>query len=200
MCNDDDDDCDDTDRPTMSVAAAGQTCETPGCEKEAKLQCPTCIKLDIKGSFFCTQACFKGSWELHKALHKLAKADNASQSSKPTKQYNPWPGYLFTGKLRPAMQSPRRVVPDHIPRPDYADHKEGFPLSEQKLRGNTYIRQLDADEIEELRVACKLGREVLDAAAAAVEVGVTTDELDRIVHEETIDRDCYPSPLNYYEV
>ena len=52
----------------------------------------------------------------------------------------------------------------------------------------------------DLRVACKLGREVLDAAAAAVDVGVTTDELDRIVHEETVDRDCYPSPLNYYEV
>ena len=32
-----------------------QTCETPGCEKAAKLQCPTCIKLEIKGSFFCSQ-------------------------------------------------------------------------------------------------------------------------------------------------
>lgn len=50
-----------------------------------------------------------------------------------------------------------------------------------------------------LRVACRLGREVLDEAAKAVEVGVTTDEIDRIVHEATVDRDCYPSPLNYYE-
>jgi len=24
------------------------TCETPGCSKEAKLQCPTCIKLKIQ--------------------------------------------------------------------------------------------------------------------------------------------------------
>ena len=24
------------------------TCETPGCDKEAKLQCPTCIKLNIQ--------------------------------------------------------------------------------------------------------------------------------------------------------
>lgn len=127
---------------------ASQGCETPGCDKEAKLQCPSCIKLDIKGSFFCSQTCFKGSWDIHKALHKLAKNSNASQSSKPTKQYNPWPGYLFTGRLRPAQQSATRIVPDHIPRPDYADHKEGFPLSEQKLKGNTYIRQLDADEIE----------------------------------------------------
>ena len=50
------------------------------------------------------QACFKGSWDLHKALHKLAKSSHASQSSKPSKQFNPWPGYMFTGKLRPAMQ------------------------------------------------------------------------------------------------
>ena len=25
-----------------------KTCETLGCEKEARLQCPTCIKLQIK--------------------------------------------------------------------------------------------------------------------------------------------------------
>ena len=31
-----------------SEAGAVKCCETPGCEKEAKLQCPTCIKLQIK--------------------------------------------------------------------------------------------------------------------------------------------------------
>ena len=35
-------------------------------------------------------------------------------------------------------------------------------------------------------------------AAAAVAVGVATDELDRIVHEATVERESYPSPLNYY--
>ena len=29
-------------------AASDKTCETPGCDKEARLQCPTCIKLNIK--------------------------------------------------------------------------------------------------------------------------------------------------------
>merc|ERR1719225_1619802 len=72
-------------------------------------------------------------------------------------------------------------------------------MSEMKLKGNTYIRSLDGDELEGLRVACRLGREVLDEAAAAVAAGVTTDEIDRIVHEATVDRDCYPSPLNYYQ-
>lgn len=50
-----------------------------------------------------------------------------------------------------------------------------------------------------MKVACKLGREVLDEAARVCDVGVTTDEIDRIVHEACIERDCYPSPLNYYE-
>jgi len=178
-----------------------KSCETLGCDKEAKLQCPTCIKLNIQGSFFCTQTCFKSSWDLHKNLHKLAKSDNPSANcSKPNrKMYTPWPSYVFTGKLRPAELSPKRVMPDTIPRPDYADHPEGYPLSEMKLKGNTYIRQLDEEEIEGLRVACRLGREVLDEAAKAIDVGVTTDEIDRIVHEASIDRECYPSPLNYYQ-
>ena len=42
------------------------------------------------------------------------------------------------------------------------------------------MKQLDDNEIEQLRVACKLGREVLDEAYKAVAVGVTTDEIDRI--------------------
>jgi methionyl aminopeptidase len=40
---------------------------------------------------------------------------------------------------------------------------------------------------------------VLDIAGLAVRAGVTCDELDRIVHEETVNRGGYPSPLNYYE-
>lgn len=32
----------------------------------------------------------------------------------------------------------------------------------------------------------------------AVAVGVTTEEIDRIVHEYIIDNDAYPSPLNYH--
>jgi len=178
----------------------GKMCESPSCEKPAKLQCPTCIKLNIQGSFFCNQECFKSNWELHKNLHKLAKTDVASQSSKKgSGLFNPWPNFKFTGRLRPAGQSDTRVVPRTIPRPDYADHPEGYPMSELKLKGNTYIKPLDHTEIEDMRVACKLGREVLDEAAKAIAPGVTTDEIDRVVHEASVDRECYPSPLNYYQ-
>ena len=53
-------------------------------------------------------------------------------------------------------------------------------------------------EIEGIRRACQIGREVLDAAGRAVKAGVTCSELDRVTHEATIARGAYPSPLNYY--
>lgn len=38
---------------------------------------------------------------------------------------------------------------------------------------------------------------MLEAAVAVAGVGVSTDEIDRVVHEACVERDCYPSPLNY---
>ena len=42
-----------------------------------------------------------------------------------------------------------------------------------------------------------MGREVLEEGKKGVGIGVTTDEIDRIVHDACIERNCYPSPLNY---
>lgn len=44
----------------------------------------------------------------------------------------------------------------------------------------------------------QLARQVLTAAAAVIAPGVTTDAIDRVVFEEAIKRDCYPSPLGYH--
>lgn len=46
--------------------------------------------------------------------------------------------------------------------------------------------------------ALQLAREVLNEAEKYAKPGVTTLEIDRIVHEACIERDAYPSPLNYY--
>lgn len=113
--------------------------------------------------------------------------------------YNLWPRYKFSGKLRPYPQTPKRTVPDFIEKPDYADHPKGISQSEEAVLLRTSIKVLKDDEIEAMRVAGRLGRECLDEAAKCVEVGITTDELDRLVHEAAIERDCYPSPLNYYK-
>ncbi|KAK3912414.1 Methionine aminopeptidase 1 [Frankliniella fusca] len=181
----------------MAAVEVGRMCESPGCDASAKLQCPTCIKLGIQGSYFCSQECFKKSWKSHKVIHLVAQGDLNSGAEE--KEYQPWPNYRFTGKLRPFPQGPRRTVPPHIGRPDYADHPEGVPLSEQRVKGASHIKALDDEEVEGMRVACRLGREVLDEAARVIDVGVTTEEIDRVVHEACVDRECYPSPLNYIQ-
>jgi methionyl aminopeptidase len=105
--------------------------------------------------------------------------------------------FIFTGPLRPAALSPRRIVPVHIPRPDYADDKEGIPHSEDDARGNHKIPVYSADIIQKVREAGKLAAEVLATAGKVAKPGVTTDEIDRVVHEKCIELECYPSPLNY---
>uniref|UniRef100_A0A7I4YKB7 Methionine aminopeptidase n=1 Tax=Haemonchus contortus TaxID=6289 RepID=A0A7I4YKB7_HAECO len=162
-------------------------CEGFECGKPAKLRCPTCIKLGLKDSFFCDQVCFKANWATHKNQH-----------NDPDAPYNPWPNYKFTGSLRPARVTPRRPVPQSITRPDYALHPQGVSFEERQAKKNREIKVLDDEEKEGLRVACRLGREVLNEAAKACAPGVTTDEIDRVVHEACIERDCYPSPLGYY--
>jgi len=99
--------------------------------------------------------------------------------------------------MRPVYPlSQKRVIPDHIPRPDYAD--DGNPKSEFQKYGQP-PRILNLEEQEKMRTVCRLAREVLDIAAEAVRPGITTDAIDAIVHDAIIERNAYPSPLNYHK-
>lgn len=95
-------------------------------------------------------------------------------------------------KVRPGVQSPPREVPAHIPRPDYALDAAGRPrnVDEPMVRS--------PEVIEAMRVAGRAAAEVLAEAGAAVGPGITTDEIDEIVHQACIRRDAYPSPLGYH--
>ncbi|KAJ3998188.1 peptidase M24, structural domain-containing protein [Lentinula boryana] len=173
-------------------------CQSQSCINDnppSRMECPTCSKLGIRGSFFCGQDCFKAGWKTHKLIHELAKSPSSSTNvGKSSDSYNPFPDFSFAGTIRPLYPlSPRRTVPDHIPRPDYAT--TGKPFSE--LRETGPPRLLTAEEIEKMRTACRLSREVLDIAASHVRPGITTDELDEIVHNATIERNAYPSTMNY---
>ncbi|KAF8211679.1 peptidase M24, structural domain-containing protein [Mycena galopus ATCC 62051] len=48
-----------------------------------------------------------------------------------------------------------------------------------------------------MRTVRRMSREILDVAAAAIRPGITTDEIDEIVHNATIERNAYPSTVNY---
>lgn len=86
--------------------------------------------------------------------------------------------------------SPSRFVPAQIARPEYADTGVPRPYQLSCVKASN-------DEIERIRKAGRLAREVLDTVLAEVRPGIATDELDRIAHERIIALGAYPSPLNY---
>jgi methionyl aminopeptidase len=110
--------------------------------------------------------------------------------------------FAFTGPLRPAQVTTQREVPDDagIPKPDYSE--DGYPTSEMVGRkpgaSKSSMDIHDAESIEGMRYAGKMGREVIDIAGKFLKVGVTGDEIDRVVHYASLERNGYPSPLNYH--
>lgn len=177
---------------TKSSEQGTKKCLGADCENDAgTLQCPTCIKNGIKDSFFCSQDCFKRNWNTHKTMHKTA-AGNTSNSNG---LFNPFPGFSYTGSVKPIYPlSPMRKVPHSIKHPDWA--ARGIPKGEMRLN-RSKIDLLDAKAQDAMRKVCKLAREVLDITAAAIKPGVTTDYLDEICHNACVERESYPSPLNY---
>jgi methionyl aminopeptidase len=93
-------------------------------------------------------------------------------------------GHLTAGRL-----SPMRQVPQGIERPEYVGRVEPH---EHGL-GDTYT----PDEVERIRTAGRIAAQAIDAVAAAIVPGVTTDELDRIGHEFIVGHGAYPSTLGY---
>ena len=93
-------------------------------------------------------------------------------------------------KVVAGVVSPRRDVPPHIALPPYA--KTGGMSS---LR--PFIPILTNDQQTKLKRVCTLTKDILSFAAQHVTVGQTTDEIDRLVHEEIVHQGAYPSPLNY---
>jgi methionyl aminopeptidase len=54
------------------------------------------------------------------------------------------------------------------------------------------------EEIEKMRIAGRLGSEVLDYITPFVKAGVSTGEIDRLCHEYMVNvQGCIPAPLNY---
>jgi len=82
-------------------------------------------------------------------------------------------------------------------RPDYADDPQGVSKSEIAIKSGNTIPVYTTEQIAGIREACRVTADILAVAAKAAKPGVTADEIDRVVHEACIERNCYPSPLNY---
>jgi methionyl aminopeptidase len=91
--------------------------------------------------------------------------------------------------VAPGVQSGRRGVPASIARPEYVDQPAPAKYTGPEVK--------DGETIEKMRIAGRIAARALQAAAAAIAPGVTTDELDRVGHEYMLDHGAYPSPLGY---
>ncbi len=91
--------------------------------------------------------------------------------------------------VQPGAVSPIRAVPRHIRRPPYVGRPGPDPYTGSHVQS--------ADTIARMRVAGRVAAQALQAAAAAIAPGVTTDELDQVAHEFLIARGAYPSTLGY---
>jgi methionyl aminopeptidase len=91
--------------------------------------------------------------------------------------------------IQPATISPPREVPASIPRPPYVGRAAPDPYT-----GND-VQSLET--IERMRIAGRLAAQAMHAAAAIIKSGVTTDDLDQVVHEFLIEHGAYPSTLGY---
>ena len=91
--------------------------------------------------------------------------------------------------LTPGTPTPARPVPARIRRPEYVGKKAPRRSTEPWVQ--------PPEVIEAMRVASRIAAQALQAGGAVVAPGVTTDEVDRVVHEFLIDHDAYPSTLGY---
>ena len=91
--------------------------------------------------------------------------------------------------IEPATVSPPREVPASIARPHYV----GWPAPERYAGDDVQ----PAEIIEKMRVAGRMAAQAMHAAAEIISPGITTDDLDQVVHEFLIDNGAYPSTLGY---
>ena len=83
-----------------------------------------------------------------------------------------------------------RSVPSHIAKPSYADTGDVVRWNESPVKS--------PEIIERMRHAGQMAADILRLAGEYVKPGMTTDDIDVFVHDLTIQRGAYPSPLNYH--
>jgi len=80
-------------------------------------------------------------------------------------------------------------VPSNIVRPEYVGKKAPAEWTGGHVK--------TADQIEKIRAAGKLAAKAIELAGSSIQVGMSTNQLDVIVHDFLISNGAYPSTLGY---
>ena len=89
----------------------------------------------------------------------------------------------------PGVVSRALSVPSNIIRPEYVGKKAPTEWTGGHVKS--------ADQIEKIRAAGKLAAQAIELAGTSIQVGMSTNQLDVIVHDFLISNGAYPSTLGY---
>ena len=89
------------------------------------------------------------------------------------------------------LVNPVGKIPSHIKRPNYVLN----PKYEPKYKEASIIR--DPEDLKKFRRACQIAAGAVERAIKVVEEGITTDEIDKVVHSFIVSQDAYPSGVGY---
>jgi hypothetical protein len=89
------------------------------------------------------------------------------------------------------LVNPPGPIPSHIKRPNYVLN----PKYEPKYKQASIIKE--PEDLRKFRKACQIAAGAVEKAIKAVEEGMTTDDIDKIVHSHIVSQDAYPSGVGY---
>lgn len=99
------------------------------------------------------------------------------------------PRDTVSGSLTPGVVSKALSVPSNIVKPEYVGKKAPAEWTGGHVK--------TAEQIEKIRTAGKLAAQAIELAGSSIKVGMSTNELDVIVHDFLISKGAYPSTLGY---
>jgi methionyl aminopeptidase len=99
------------------------------------------------------------------------------------------PRDTVSGSLTPGVVSKALSVPSNIVKPEYVGKKAPAEWTGGHVK--------TAEQIEKIRTAGKLAAQAIELAGSSIQVGMSTNELDVIVHDFLISNGAYPSTLGY---
>ena len=94
-----------------------------------------------------------------------------------------------SGSLTPGVVSKALSVPKNIVKPEYVGKKAPAEWTGGHVK--------NPEQVEKIRAAGKLAAQSIELAGNSIVVGMSTNELDVIVHDFLISSGAYPSTLGY---
>ena len=95
----------------------------------------------------------------------------------------------FSGSLTPGAVSKSLSVPKSIVRPEYVGKSSPAEWTGGHVK--------NPEQVEKIRTAGKLAAQAIELAGKSIEIGISTNELDVIVHDFLTSNGAYPSTLGY---